>query len=394
MFMAVLRTINELFREKGKNFLEKHSRYGIDTSKIVQSISQCRTAALGGRVEECKNCGHRVILYNSCRNRHCPQCQSLKKEKWIEEKKNELFPFPYYHAVFTLPEKLNAVTYRNKKIIYSLLFDSVKKSLLSMMDEEKYFGARIGFFAILHTWGQRLNLHPHLHCVVPGGGYSIHKGKWLSCKPEWLIPVKALSKRFRSKFLVSLKRYYKKEELYLKNSGFEKPKEFYGLIDELFKQPWVVYIKETFKHTVRVIQYLGRYTHRIAISNYRIKKIDKDTITYKYKDYRNGNQLKYETVSHEGFMRRFLLHTLPNRFVRIRYYGLYAHRNKKKKITESRAALNAERLSEKNEESWQDVYLRVMGLEADLCPKCGKGRLVEVEFIKQNNKSPPKYDIT
>jgi len=388
--MEKLNTINDLFRLKGHQFLNRHPHLKKSAESIVTAIGACRTAALGGRVEQCNTCGHKVIRYNSCRNRHCPQCQALKKEKWVLEKSSELFPFPYFHVVFTLPDELASLVYHNKRRLYKLLFASVKESLLSMTREEKYFGARIGFFAILHTWGQRLNLHPHLHCVVPGGGFSEKKQKWIQCGSGWIVPNRALSKRFRSIYLQALKKIYHQGELYLKGSEYEAPEDFQGLIDALFQKDWVVYIKETFRHTQRVIQYLARYTHRIAISNHRIKKIDAETIEFTFKDYRTG-QRKLLTLSHQQFMGRYLLHILPKGFVRIRYYGLYAHCKKRRCLEEVYAAwgLPVPERRETSEASWQEIFQHVLGRQPDCCPNCKKGKLLVVEDLAKRPRSPP-----
>jgi hypothetical protein len=316
------------------------------------------------------------MFFNSCRDRNCPQCQSLAKERWILEKKAEVFPFQYFHVVFTLPDALIPLVIRNRRIVYNLLFEKVKETLLSAALEPKYFGARIGFFAVLHTWGQKLNLHPHLHCVVPGGGYAAD-GQWLKTSDDYLLPVRVLAKRFRSLFLTALKSKYTSGELSVKGSRFELPDEFQSLIDALFNTEWVVYLKESFKDHSSVIEYLGRYTHKIAIANHRIVKVEGGEVWFSFKDYRDSNKRKVMALPADEFMRRFCLHIVPKRFVRIRYFGLLSHRLKRAALCSCREFYELPVAAQREKYSWQDVLLRVTGIEASVCPACKQGRLVE-----------------
>ena len=349
--------------------------------KVMRAIEICRTEVLGGRIEECDHCGHKVILYNSCRNRHCPQCQFMKKEQWILDRKNEVLPFTYFHVVFTLPNELNSIAIRNKRIIYKLLFQKCKETLLSAGEEEKYLGAKIGFFSILHTWGQKLNLHPHLHCVVPGGGYSETKNKWIQAPHNFLFPVQVLKMRFRSLFLKGLKELYRTEKLYLDGTPFINSIMFQKLIDTLFKKEWVVYLKESFQNKDSVIEYLARYTHRIAISNHRIVSLKNNMVTFKYRDYKDNNREKMMTVDVNDFIRRFLLHVVPRRFVRIRYYGLLSHRNKKNAIEACREFFKILHKDEDVKLVWPDVYFNVTGKNVHSCPVCENGTLVLKEYL-------------
>ena len=310
-------TVNSIFREYEVEYINKYNP-GDYEIKIIRAIIDCRTEALGGHIQKCDHCGNEITLYNSCRNRHCPACQFMKKEKWILDRKEDVLPYQYFHVVFTLPDKLNAIVYKNKKIIYKLLFDKTKETLSSVSLDEKYFGAKIGFFSILHTWGQKLNLHPHIHCVVPGGGYRQDKNKWVSAPADYFVPVEVLKQRFRSVFLIGLKRLYNEGKLYLENTGYKGKKLFQRLIDELFKKEWVVYIKESFNNSNSVIEYLAKYTHRIAISNHRIISLEDDVVTFSYKDYADENKKKTMSLPVMQFMRRFLLHIVPYKFVRIR----------------------------------------------------------------------------
>jgi len=352
--------------------------------KVMRAIESCRTSDLGGRVEVCSQCGHTRMIFNSCRNRHCPQCQFMKKEAWISQRKNEIFPFQYFHAVFTLPHQLLSIVAGNREAVYKLLFNSVKETLLSVASDEKYFGAQIGFFSILHTWGQKLNLHPHLHCVIPGGGYSRETKKWIRSPENYLLPIQVLQKRFRSVFLQGLKRLY--------SDSLTAPSDFQNLIDKLFKIDWVVYLKESFKNSNSVIKYLARYTHRIAISNHRIISVENGEVLFSYKDYCDGNQKKVSRLKVNEFIHRFMLHIVPYRFVRIRYYGLMSNRNKKKNLVLVREYYQI--VSQVHEDdvgnSWDTIYMSVTGCDPHQCPQCKEGEMIVTLSIPgRGGKSPP-----
>lgn len=371
-------TVNSIFSKYATEYLNQF--YANDyEKKIIRAISICRTEELGGRIEECDNCGTKVTLYNSCRNRHCPQCQFMKKEKWIIARKNEVLPFQYFHVVFTLPEKINPIVIRNKRIIYKLLFDATKETLLSISEDKKYFGARIGFFSILHTWGQKLNLHPHIHTVVPGGGYVESSGKWKKASKNYLVPVKVLSKRYRSIFLLALKDLHKSNDLKLDGTQFEDIRSFQKLIDDLFSIEWIVYIKESFKNSDSVIEYLSKYTHRIAISNHRIISCNNGIVRFSYKDYQDKNKKKILELPIMKFMKRFMNHTVPKRFVRIRYYGILSNSTKKINVENCREFFKVKsKVTEPKQ--WFEVYCNVTGTDLTRCTKCkiGKMKIVEV----------------
>ncbi len=379
-------TINILFRELGDAYKKKYPAITLQDKKVIRAIQICRTEDNGGRIQQCDACGYTVTLYNSCRNRHCPQCQNMKKEKWILDRKKDILPFTYFHAVFTLPDLLNPIVFRNKKQIFNLLFNASKKTLLSVSKEEKYFGADIGFFSILHTWGQKLNLHPHIHCVVPGGGFSTTKGKWIHSRQNYIVPVQVLKKRFRSLFLIELKNLYLNNSLNLSGSKFENPYSFQALINSLFTTEWVVYMKESFGNKESVIEYLGRYTHKIAITNNRIISIDNGIVRFKYRDYKDHNKQKTAQMNSLTFMRRFMIHVLPHRFVRIRYYGILAHRNKKKAIEACREFYNITIKHVVNDLSWENIYYLKTGKYASQCPVCKKGKFLLKEIL-----SPIRY---
>jgi len=381
MFMQK-NTVNNIFTEYAPEYIKKYNPDSY-TRKIIRAIINCRTEALGGHIQKCDHCGYEIILYNSCRNRHCPQCQFLKKEKWIQQRSEEVLPFQYFHVVFTLPDKLNPIVYRNKKIIFKLLFDKTKETLLSISDNKKYFGARIGFFSILHTWGQKLNLHPHIHCVVPGGGYIQGKDKWISSPYNYLFPFEVLKKRFRSLFLTSLKHLYNYGELYLENTEYKNKKIFNKLLDELFKSDWVVYIKESFKNSDSVIKYLANYTHRIAISNHRIISVENGKVNFSYKDYKDDNKKKIMSLTADDFIKRFLLHIVPHKFVRIRYYGVLSNSTKKKLGKNCREYYRVKELKITNKK-WQETYLLITGIDIFVCRQCHKGKMAAAKIINSN----------
>ena len=369
-------TVNDIIRRNWDRYREKYS-VSEHERKIFRHIMACRTEEMGARVQRCDSCDYTLTLYNSCRDRNCPSCQSMKKERWIHERKDELLPFQYFHVVFTLPDRLDPIVARNKEKVYALLFAKVKETLLSAASEKEYFGAKIGFFAILHTWGQKLNIHPHLHCVVPGGGYDTRTKKWKRCKKDFFISFEVLAARFRSLFLAALKKMKNEKKLVLEGSGYDHPDLFQSLIDELWNKQWNVFLKETYESETNVIDYLGRYTHRIAISNYRIVKVEDDYVYFTYKDYKADNKREVKKMQVLEFMRRFCFHIVPKRFVRIRYYGLLAHRNRSGTIRECREFFEIKFEAKKQAYTWVDIFIKVMGRDPFRCPKCGTGRLSE-----------------
>jgi hypothetical protein len=308
----------------------------------MQALTACRTAALGGHVEACDDCGHQRISYNSCRNRHCPKCQSLTRAQWIEDRKSELLDCPYFHIVFTLPEEVAAIAYQNKAMLYNLLFAATANTLRTIAADPKHLGAEIGFFAVLHTWGQSLVHHPHLHCVVPGGGLSADGERWIACRPGFFLPVRVLSRFFRRRFLELLEQAFDRGELQF-FSALEELREreaFRRYLDPLRKKEWIVYAKAPFAGPAQVLDYVGRYTHRVAISNNRLLDIEDGQVTFRWKDYRDGDAQKTMTLTAEEFIRRFLLHVLPPGLQRIRYYGFLGNRYRKEKLEQCRRLLH------------------------------------------------------
>jgi len=359
------------------------------TWKIVNAITCCRTAKLGGHVLECDTCGHREISYNSCRNRHCPKCQTKTRLLWIEQRMEELLPIEYFHVVFSLPDILNDLILCNKSLIYNILFKAVKNTLLESTRNPKNLGAELGIIAILHSWGQTLTLHPHIHCVVTGGGLSLDGKEWISCNKGFLISIRILSALFRGKFLSHLKKAYKKDKLefYGHIKYLEEPGNFKRLIDELYNRKWITYSKKPFSNPDSVLKYLGRYTHRIAISNHRIIKVESDKVTFRWKDYKDNGKIKLMSLDVKEFMRRFLLHILPHRFVKIRFYGLLSNNQKKEKLKRCRKLLCVEEKpkNDTTEETWQDLFFNITGIDITRCPHCGKGHLIEKDVITVND---------
>jgi hypothetical protein len=320
--------VADLIRNAGAAFLERNRHWlSWKHVKVLRAIARCRTAALGGHLDECMRCGHRAISYNSCRNRHCPKCQTSARERWIAARRRELLPTRYVHVVFTLPRELAPLSLQNKRVVYDLLFRASAETLLEVARDPKHLGAEIGFFSVLHTWNQKLGLHPHVHCVVPAGGLSPDRKRWIKPRYAFFLPVKVLSRVFRGKFVAALKR---EERLRFQGSltPLAQPKTFAAWLRPLFRKDWVVYSKRPFGGPEYVLQYLGRYTHRVAISNHRLISFADGKVTFRWRDSAHRNEQKLLTLSLDEFLRRFLLHLLPKRFVRIRNFGFLANRRR------------------------------------------------------------------
>jgi Putative transposase/Transposase zinc-binding domain len=309
---------------------------------VLRSLAACRTAVLGGHLEQCGACGHRRPAYNSCRNRHCPKCQGAARAAWLDARRAELLPVPYFHVVFTLPDQLSRLALQNKEVLYNLLFRAAAETLQEVAATAKHLGAEIGLLAVLHTWGQNLLDHPHLHCVVPGGGLSPDGSRWIACRKEdFFLPVRVLSAVFRGKFLDGLKRAFHQGKLAFcgRLAELARPDAFHGLVAECYQRKWVVYAKPPFGGPEQVLKYLARYTHRVAISNRRLISIEDGLVTFRWKNYADGGRRQTMTLAAVEFLRRFLLHVLPSHFVRIRHYGLLANRHRAKKLARCRELL-------------------------------------------------------
>jgi len=323
--------VADIVRAQGNRFIEKHCRWiHWAHRKVLHAIARCRTAALGGHRDQCPRCGYRTISFNSCRNRHCPKCQSGARDKWIAARQNELLAVAYAHVVFTLPHQLCQLALQNKRIIYDLLFRASAETLLEVAADSKHLGAQIGFLSVLHTWGQNLLLHPHVHCVIPAGGLSPDQIRWIHPRYPFFLPVHVLGRVFRGKFVAALKRQFHMGQLTLAGSlqPLQNEKAFRSFLRPLFRQNWVVYSKPPFGGPHHVLGYLARYTHRVAITNHRLVAFQNDQVTFRWKDYAHGNKKRKMTLSAEEFLRRFLLHVLPRGFVRIRFFGFLANRSR------------------------------------------------------------------
>ena len=310
----------------------------------MRAIEVCRTAALGGHVEKCGQCDYTRISYNSCRNRHCPKCQNAERAQWLESRKAELLPLEYFHVVFTIPEELARIAFYNKAVVYSILFRAASETLLTIARDPKHLGAEIGFFGILHTWGQNLLHHPHIHCVVPGGGLSPDYERWIACKPGFFLPVRVLSRLFRRLFLEALEESFNAGKLQFHGElkALQQPAAFAQYLAPLRAAEWVVYAKPPFGGPRQALEYLGRYTHRIALSNERILHAGQGEVTFQWKDYRSKHKQKSRsmTVVSGEFIRRFLIHTLPPGFQRIRHFGYLANRHRREKLALCRNLLS------------------------------------------------------
>jgi hypothetical protein len=327
--------ISHIFRAFGAAYRDAHAHeMPLRHLRAMRAIEICRTAELGGHVDECDYCGALRISYNSCRNRHCPKCQCLDKERWLEARKRDVLPVSYFHVVFTLPQDVRPIALRNQRVIYTILFKAVSETLKELAKDLTHLGAEIGFIALLHTWSQTLIDHPHIHCIVTGGGLSLDGKRWISCKKKFFIPVKILSRLFRGKFLAYLREAHDSGKLLFpgKIAHLKGRPAFEALVTDLYRHEWVVYCKPPFKNAETVIDYLGRYTHRVALSNDRLVKFKGDQVTIRYRDSDDSDTIKCMTLDAFEFIRRFLLHILPDQFMKIRHYGILSNRNRNTKL--------------------------------------------------------------
>ncbi len=377
--------VADIFRQYGPSFRQADgAALSPEQRRVMRAIEECRTAALGGHVEECDHCGHQVIAYNSCRNRHCPKCQAGKTAAWLEERQAELLPVEYFHVVFTVPEEVAAIALQNQRVVYDLLFHAAAQTLVRIAADPTHLGAEIGFLAVLHTWGQNLMHHPHVHCVVPGGGLSSDGSQWVSCRAGFFLPVKVLSRLFRRLFLEALERAFRRGELAFHGQRQElaSPHRFAAVVKSARAREWVVYAKPPFGGPAQVLSYLGRYTHRVALSNHRLVEVKEGQVSFRWKDYRHGNHQKVMTLAASEFIRRFLLHVLPRGFQRLRHYGFLSNRQRAEKLERCRRLLGVGSAPDEElataatvpEEAGSDEQLRP-------CPECHRGRLRRVAVL-------------
>ena len=368
-----------IVRQYGDHFIANKQPIGYH-KKVLNAISICRTAQLGGHVDACDKCSHTRISYNSCRNRHCPKCQSTEREKWIIARKEDLLPVSYYHVVFTIPEQLNQHCLQHPKAMYNILFEAGKETLFAFAADKKNLGASMGFIALLHTWGQNLSLHPHLHCIVPGGGIA-KNGQWKTTrsKGDFLFPIKQMSTVFKNKFMHKYRQWLHENNMQITNK----------LRQLLYQKNWVIYLKQPFGGPEQVVEYLGRYSHKIAISNHRLKSIADGSIAFSYKDYADGSKTKMMTLEADEFLRRFCMHILPPRFMKIRHYGFLSNRGKQKLkihlMTQGKIPAATIKLN------YKQVCKQLLKFDVDECPVCKKGRMITLLNFSAN--APPSMEI-
>jgi Putative transposase/Transposase zinc-binding domain len=392
--------VADVFRRYGSAYRAQHdAQLSTAQRRVMTAIELCRTAALGGHVEQCDQCGHQRISYCSCRNRHCPKCQSLARAQWLDDRRAELLSTQYFHVVLTLPEGIANIAYQNKAVVYGILFRAASETLQTIAADPKHLGAEIGFFAVLHTWGQNLLHHPHLHCVVTGGGLAPDGNRWIACRPGFFLPVRVLSRFFRGRFLIHLQKAFDAEKLRFFSSlePLRERRAFRRYISPLRQAPWVVYAKPPFAGPEQVLEYVGRYTHRVAISNNRLRDINDGNVCFTWKDYRHHDQLKVMTLSADEFIRRFLLHVLPEGFHRIRYYGLLGNRCRAEKLACCRWLLGMTPSEPAPPEEQPDYRVRYEELTGDRitqCPVCHHGQMVIIETLHGTATPPPVRDTS
>jgi putative transposase/transposase-like zinc-binding protein len=390
--------VADIFRRYGPAYRQTHgATLSQAQRRVMRSIEVCRTSALGGHVEQCETCGHQRIAYNSCRDRHCPKCQSLARAQWLEHRRADLLETEYFHVVFTVPQEIAAIAYQNKRVVYNILFRATAETLRTIAADPTHLGAETGFLAVLHTWGQTLLHHPHLHCVVPGGGIAPDGARWIACRPGFFLPVRVLSRLFRRLFLEQLGQAYTTGQLQFSGALalLHDPQAFAAYVAPLRHNEWVVYAKKPFGSAQRVLDYLGRYTHRVALANNRLIRMDDERITFRWKDYRQHQKQKLMTLTSTEFIRRFLLHVLPSGFQRIRHFGFLGNRYRQTKLNLCRhllamapsAPVPPPRLD------YRDRYEQLTGKSLRVCPICALGQMRRVETLPARaNAQGPGWD--
>jgi putative transposase/transposase-like zinc-binding protein len=381
--------VADLIRTAGATFIERNRQWlSWKHIKVLLAIARCRTAALGGHLDECTRCGHRAtISYNSCRNRHCPKCQTAAREQWIAARQRELLPTRYVHMVFTLPHRLAPLALQNKKVLYDLLFRSSAETLLEVARDPRHLGAEIGFFTVLHTWSQKLRLHPHIHCVIPAGGLSLDHTHWVKSRDRFFLSIKVLRRVFRGKFVAALQQAFREGQLVFHGdlTLLAQPKIFAAWLRPLFRKDWVVYSKPPFGGPQYVLQYLGRYTHSVAISNHRLVSLIEEQVTFRWRHSAHHNEQKLLTLSLDEFLRRFLLHLLPKGFMRIRNFGFLANRRRATTLPLCFQLLGSAPQTEQGTSAAKDAT------PLWRCPKCGGPMLVieRLTAAQMQLRSPP-----
>jgi predicted RNA-binding Zn-ribbon protein involved in translation (DUF1610 family) len=381
--------VADILRAQGQRFLDRYrASFDFQQLKALRALQNCRTAALGGHLDACPQCGFQAISYNSCRNRHCPKCQAQARERWLAAREQELLPTSYFHVVFTVPHELNLLALDNPRHFYHLLFTATAATLLEIAADPKHLGAEIGILSVLHTWGQNLLAHPHIHCVIPAGGISPDHSRWVHPRcPGFFLPVKVLSRVFRGKFIAGLKRLYRRKQLRCAgpSAALANEKQFRELLRRLHRQDWVVYAKPAFGGPRQVLRYLGRYTHRVAISNHRLVSFEGERVTFRWKDYAHGSKTRQMTLTATEFLRRFFLHVLPKGFVRIRHFGFLGNRFRAARVQLGRQLLaNAPVPSAASHVPVADAALWH-------CPHCGTAMIIIQRFTSEQSLSRCGY---
>lgn len=377
--------VGEVFHQHGPAYRQTHAEsLSRGQRRVMSAVERCRTAALGGHVEQCDACGHRRIAYNSCRDRHCPKCQSLARAQWLDDRQAELLDVEYFHVVFTLPEPIAAVAYQNKKVLYDILFHASAETLRTIAADPQHLGGEIGFLTFLHTWGQNLLHHPHAHCVVPGGGISPDGSRWIRCRPGFFLPVRVLSRLFRRLFLEALQKSFDAGALQFFSSleSLRGKAEFSAYLAATRQTEWVVYAKASFGGPAQVLRYLGRYTHRVAISNNRLLHLEDGRVSFLWKDYKNDSAKRVMTLTADEFIRRFLLHVLPEGFQHMRSYGFLANRYRDVKLALCRKLLGTLQPvcnEPPGKLDYRDRFEQLTGRSLRDCPICGHGHMVCIE---------------
>ena len=378
--------VADVFRHFGPAFRDQH---GVSLSasqrRAMTAIESCRTAALGGHVEQCGDCGHQRVSYNSCRNRNCPKCQGLARAQWLEDRQAELLDVPYFHVVFTVPAEVEVIAFQNQTVVYDILFRAASETLCAIAADPEHLGAQIGFLGLLHTWGQNLQHHPHIHFLVPGGGIAPDGQRWIACRPGFFLPVRVLSRMFRGRFLHYLQQAFTAGELsfFSTHHHLHELTAFRRHLSPAWKIDWVVYAKPPFAGPRQVLDYVGRYTHRVAISNNRLLSIDDGKVRFRWKDYRNGNRQKTMTLQAGEFIRRFLIHVLPDGFHRIRYFGFLGNCHRARKLERCRELLGMEppQPAADPPADYRDRFEALTGWSLRECPHCRTGLMVVIGCI-------------
>ena len=390
--------VADVFRRFGPAFRHRH---GASLSsarwRAMNAIERCRTAALGGHVERCGDCGHQRVAYNSCRNRNCPKCQGLARAQWLEDRQAELLDVPYFHVVFTVPAEIEAVAFQNQTVVYNILFRAASETLRTIAADPKHLGAEIGFLAVLHTWGQNLMHHPHVHCLVPGGGIAPDGKSWIACRPGFFLPVRVLSRMFRGLFLHYLEKAFAAGDLHFFSAylPLHEPAAFRRYLTPLHETEWVVYAKRPFAGPAQVLDYVGRYTHRVAISNNRLLSMDDGKVRFRWKDYRDGDRQKTMTLDGGEFIRRFLVHVLPDGFHRIRYFGFLGNCQRARKLALCRALLGMASPGPVDPPwDYRDRFEALTGRSLRECPHCRIGIMVVIDSIPRFTVCQPELDTS